>query len=760
MANEARRIVSELSRPASLAEMSTLLIRSLGPDAKRAWAKPKSFKAFLADAVPTVQIFSDGTGWVVPEGVTPDPPLLDPWFAAPRLDDDPALRVVVDDVRRIVGEFTRPAKLAEVSALLSHALGDDGKRARDEFRSFMAFLEYAVPTAQIISDARHGRVVLPDGVSPDQPLPDTWFAAPLIDDDPALTQTVTSKTRQIIGQLTRPAKLPEVSALLTGALGEDAKRTWAKYKTLDAFLAYAVPTAKILTDPRHGRVVLPDRPLPDAWFEGPLIDDDPALTEVVANEARRIVGELSRPASLTEMSTVLIRSLGPDAKRAWAKYKTFKSFLESAVPSAQILTDPRHGRVVLPDQPLPDTWFEGPLIDDDPALTEVVANEARRIVGELSRPASLTEMSTLLIRSLGPDAKRAWAKYKTFEGFLASAVPTAQILTDPRHGRVVLPDGASPDQPLPDTWFAAPLIDDDPALTEVVANEARRIVGELSRPAKLPEVSALLTGALGEDAKRTWAKYKTLDAFLAYAVPTAQILTDPRHGRVVLPDGASPDQPLPDTWFAAPLIDDDPALTEVVANEARRIVGELSRPAKLPEVSALLTGALGEDAKRTWAKYKTFEGFPCVRRSHRPDRDGSPARTGGPPRRSFTRPAHFPTPGSPHPLIDDDPGAHRGRGQRSSAGSSVNSSRPTKLPEVSALLIRLTRRGRQTNLGQVQDLQGFPCLRRSHRPDPDGSPARTGGPPRRRFPRPAPSRHLVRHPADRRRPSAHTDRDQ
>ena len=542
-----------------------------------------------------------------------------PRSAAPRVEDDETLGAVIDDVRRILGEFMRPAKLLEVSALLARALGEDGKRARDEFRSFTAFLEYAVPSAQIVTDPRHGRVVIPEGVPADQPLPATWFTTPLVDDDPALTETVANEARRIIGQLSRPASLAEVSALLTRALGKDAKRTWAKYKGFDPFLEYAVPSVQVVTDPRHGRVVFPegtrpDRPLSDTWFAGPLIDDDPALTETVANETRRIISELSRPAKLPEVSALLTRSLGEDAKRTWAKYKTFEAFLAYAVPSAQIATDPRHGRVMLPegtrpDQPLPATWFSSPLADDDPELTETVANETRRIISELSRPAKLPEVSALLTRSLGEDAKRTWAKYKTFEAFLAYAVPSAQIATDPRHGRVVLPEGVPPDQPLPATWFSSPLIDDNPELTATVANETRRIISELSRPAKLPEVSALLTRSLGEDAKRTWTKHKGFEAFLAYAVPSAQIVTDPRHGRVMLPEGTRPDQQLTDTLFAAPLIDDDPALTASVAKEARRIISELSRPATLPEVSTGLIKALGPDAKQAWSKYKTFKAF-------------------------------------------------------------------------------------------------------------------------------------------------------
>ncbi|WP_141013066.1 hypothetical protein [Nocardioides sambongensis] len=553
------------------------------------------------------------------EGVPADRPSRQPRSASPQVEDDETLTAVVDDVRRIFGEFTRPAKLLEVSTLLARALGDDAKQARDKFRSFKAFLEYAVPSAQIVTDPRHGRVVLPEGVPPDQPLPDTWFSTPLIDDDPELTATVANEALRIISELSRPAKLPEVSALLTRSLGDEAKRTWTKYKTFEAFLAYAVPSAQILPDPRHGRVVLPegvspDQPLPDTWFSTPLIDDNPELTATVANEARRIISELSRPAKLPEVSALLTRSLGEDAKRTWTKHKGFDAFLEYAVPSAQIVTDPLHGRVILPegtrpDQQLTDTLFAGPLIDDDPELTATVANEARRIISELSRPAKLPEVSALLTRSLGDEAKRTWTKYKTFEAFLAYAVPSAQILPDPRHGRVVLPEGVPPDQPLPDTWFSTPLIDDNPELTATVANEARRIISELSRPAKLPEVSALLTRSLGEDAKRTWTKHKGFDAFLEYAVPSAQIVTDPLHGRVILPEGTRPDQQLTDTLFAGPLIDDDPELTATVANEARRIISELSRPAKLPEVSALLTRSLGDEAKRTWTKYKTFEAF-------------------------------------------------------------------------------------------------------------------------------------------------------
>ena len=211
-------------------------------------------------------------------------------------------------------------------------------------------------------------MVLPEGVPPDQPLPATWFSSPLIDDNPELTATVANETRRIISELSRPAKLPEVSALLTRSLGEDAKRTWTKHKGFEAFLAYAVPSAQIVTDPRHGRVMLPegtrpDQQLTDTLFAAPLIDDDPALTASVAKEARRIISELSRPATLPEVSTGLIKALGPDAKQAWSKYKTFKAFLANAVPSAQIVTDPRHGLVVIPESVAADTSRSDPSAD-------------------------------------------------------------------------------------------------------------------------------------------------------------------------------------------------------------------------------------------------------------------------------------------------------------------------------------------------------------------------------------------------------------
>ena len=142
--------------------------------------------------------------------------------------------------------------------------------------------------------------------------------------------------------------------------GADATLTKAKFRTIKAFLAYAVPSAQILTDRPPGWVypegVPLDHPLPDSWFAVPGVDDDEALREIVANETRRIVGELSRAATFTEVSTGLIKSLGPDAKRAWAKPKSFKAFLADAVPSAQIVTDRPPGWVVPegvpPDHPL------------------------------------------------------------------------------------------------------------------------------------------------------------------------------------------------------------------------------------------------------------------------------------------------------------------------------------------------------------------------------------------------------------------------
>ena len=193
--NEARRIVGELARPASLSEISGHLIRSLGPDARQTWAELGTFKAFLAYAVPSAQIVTDRPpGWVIPAGVPLDHPLPDPRSAAPLVDDDPALMVVADEVRQIVGEFTRPATLTEVSALLTRSLGDDAKQTRDKFKSFKAFLKYTVPTAQIVRDSRHKWVGLPEGVPLEQPLPDSWFAAPGVDDDRALTEAVAKET--------------------------------------------------------------------------------------------------------------------------------------------------------------------------------------------------------------------------------------------------------------------------------------------------------------------------------------------------------------------------------------------------------------------------------------------------------------------------------------------------------------------------------------------------------------------------------------
>ena len=218
-----------------------------------------------------------------------------------------------------------------------------------KYKTVKAFLEYVVPTAQIVTDPRHGLVVLPEGVSPGQGLPDTCFAAPLIDADPELTETVANETRRIVGEFSGPASLAEVSGRLSWALGQDAERTWTKYKTFRAFLACAVPTAQILTDQPPGWVypegVPLDHPRPDSWFAAPGDYDDEALTEIVADETRRIVGALARAATFTEVSTGLIRSLGPDAKRAWARPKNLKAFLAEAVPSAQIVTDPK--------QPLP-----------------------------------------------------------------------------------------------------------------------------------------------------------------------------------------------------------------------------------------------------------------------------------------------------------------------------------------------------------------------------------------------------------------------
>lgn len=547
--NETRRIVGDLSRPASLSEVSGQLIRSLGEDARRTWAELGTFKAFLAYAVPSAHIVTDRPpGWVIPEGFPLDHPLPDPRAAAPLVNDDPALMVVVDEVRQIVGEFTRPATLTEVSALLTRALGDDAKEARDKFKSFKAFLEYALPTAQIVAHNRHKWVVLPDGVSPDQPLPDTWFGAPLVDDDPALTEAVANELRQIVGRLGRPASLAEMSGRLNWSLGPDASRTWMKYKTFKAFVAFAVPTAQILTDRAPGWVypegVPLDHPLPESWFAPSGDHDDEALTDIVASETRRIVAALTRAAPLKELSTGLIRTLGPDAKRAWAKSKGFKAFLAYAVPTARIFSDDAGWVVpegVTPDTPLIDPWLpptrhSPPLvIDDDPALTETVANEARRIIGEFSRPATLAEVSALLTRSLGDGAKQTWAKFKSFKAFLEYAVPTAQIVTD-RPPRWVLPAGVTPD-PL----IAAPPVDDDDALTQVVANEARRIIGDFSGPATPADIAARLAWTLGPDAKRAWAKPRTFKKFLAHAVPTAQILPDSRHGFVVLPVGVSSD---------------------------------------------------------------------------------------------------------------------------------------------------------------------------------------------------------------------------
>ena len=104
-----------------------------------------------------------------------------------------------------------------------------------------------------------------------------------------------------------------------------------------------------------------------------------------------------------------------------------------------------------------------------------------------------------------------------------------------------LPEGVPLDHPLP-IRSRGTAVDDDPGAHGGVADEARRIVGELSRPARFAEISARLNWSLGDDAKRTWAKYKTFKAFLEYAVPTAQILTDRPPGWVY-PEGVPLDSP-------------------------------------------------------------------------------------------------------------------------------------------------------------------------------------------------------------------------
>ena len=217
--------------------------------------------------MPTAQIFSDGTGWVVPEGVRPGPSLVDPWFAAPRIDHDETLTEVVCEARRLVGEFTRPASLPEVSALLTRSLGDDAKRARAKFKSFKEFLAYAVPSAQIVTDRPPGWIV-PEGVTPDSPL-----AAPLVDDDVALTEVAANEARRIVGEFSGPATPADITARLTWSLGPDVKQAWAKPKTFKGFLADAVPSAQILTDSRHGFVVVPEAVETDSSLSDPSPND-------------------------------------------------------------------------------------------------------------------------------------------------------------------------------------------------------------------------------------------------------------------------------------------------------------------------------------------------------------------------------------------------------------------------------------------------------------------------------------------------------
>ena len=261
VANEAGRIVGELTQPTKLLTLSGQLIRSLGPDAKRAWAKPKTFKTFLAHAVPTAQIFSDGTGWLVPEGVTPDPPLLDPWFPPTRRSQRRWSMTMRRSQRswpmKHVGSSANSRarlRFTEIYARLNWSLGEDARRTKAKFQTLKAFLEYAVPSAQILTDRPPGWVY-PEGVPLDHPLPDSWFAVPGVHDDEALTEIVANETRRLVGELSRPATLTEVSTGLIKSLGPDAKRAWAKPKTFKAFLAYAVPSAQIFTDRPPGWVV-------------------------------------------------------------------------------------------------------------------------------------------------------------------------------------------------------------------------------------------------------------------------------------------------------------------------------------------------------------------------------------------------------------------------------------------------------------------------------------------------------------------------
>ena len=362
--NEARRIVGELARPTSLSEISGHLIRSLGPDARQTRAELGTFKAFLAYAVPSAQIVTDRPpGWVIPAGVPLDHPLPDPRSAAPLVDDDPALMVVADEVRQIVGEFTRPATLTEVSALLTRSLGDDAKQARDKFKSFKAFLEYAAPTSQIVGHSRHKWWFSPRAFRPNSP-----FLTPGSQHRWSTTIQLSQRRwpRKLAGSLVN-SRAPRRSKSFPAALLGRWARTRSDMDQVQDLQGIPCPRRAERSDPdgppsrvgvSRGRAPRPSAPR--IMVRSTRVVDDEALTEIVASETRRIVGRTHRRGTAEGNFHKLDQVFGPGSKRAWAKPKNFKTFLARAAPTAQIFSDGA-GWVVpegaSPEPPLLEPWL-------------------------------------------------------------------------------------------------------------------------------------------------------------------------------------------------------------------------------------------------------------------------------------------------------------------------------------------------------------------------------------------------------------------
>lgn len=69
---EAARLASLLERPTPLAQISNQLRATFGPEVSATWRGSGTFKNFLVEAVPSIDIVPKGPSYIIPAGVEPD----------------------------------------------------------------------------------------------------------------------------------------------------------------------------------------------------------------------------------------------------------------------------------------------------------------------------------------------------------------------------------------------------------------------------------------------------------------------------------------------------------------------------------------------------------------------------------------------------------------------------------------------------------------------------------------------------------------